>query len=65
MKKIILALLLVPVALCLAYGAVNLFSGVISGEINLLDWIAEHKVALAFAACYTLLTFIGPFRRRT
>lgn len=64
MRKIIVALLMVPVALCLAYGAVNLVGGITSGEINLLTWIAEHKVALAFAACYVFLTFIGPFKRK-
>lgn len=64
MKKIIVALLMVPVALCLAYGAVNLVGGVASGEINLLEWIGEHKVALAFAGCYMLLTFVGPFKRK-
>lgn len=64
MKRIIIALLMVPIALCVAYGGVNLVTDVIDGNLNVLTWVQEHKVILAFVGCYILLTFIGPFKRK-
>ena len=64
MKRIIFALLLVPLALSAAYGGVNLVNDVLSGNLDLLAWIEEHKVILAFVVCYLILTFIGPFKRK-
>ena len=63
MKKILIALILVPIALCLATGGVNIISGIISGDISVLAWIQDHRVILAFIACYIVLTFVGPFKK--
>jgi hypothetical protein len=63
MKRVIYAMLMVPLALCVAYGLVNFGSDVVSGNLNILDWIASHKVILAFMACYIGLQFVGPFKK--
>ncbi len=63
MKRVIYAMLMVPLALCVAYGLVNFGSDIVSGNLNILDWIASHKVILAFLACYIGLQFVGPFKK--
>ncbi len=63
MKRVIYAMLMVPLALCVAYGLVNFGTDIVSGNLNILDWIAGHKVILAFVACYIGLQFIGPFKK--
>lgn len=63
MKRVIYAMLMVPLALCVAYGLVNFGSDIVSGNLNVLDWIASHKVILAFLACYIGLQFVGPFKK--
>lgn len=63
MKRVLYALLLVPVALCVAYGGVNFVSAVIHGDMSILSWIQDHKFILAFVACYVGLQFIGPFKK--
>jgi hypothetical protein len=63
MKRVIYAMLMVPLALCVAYGLVNFGSDIVSGNLNVLDWIANHKVILAFLACYIGLQFVGPFKK--
>ena len=63
MKRAFYALLMVPLALCVAYGVINFGSDLISGNVNLVSWIADHKVILAFVACYVGLSFISPFRK--
>ena len=63
MKRVIYAMLMVPLALCVAYGLVNFGSDIVSGNLNVLDWIASHKVVLAFLACYIGLQFVGPFKK--
>ena len=64
MKRVIFALLLVPLALAAAYGGVNLVTDITSGNVNLLAWIRDHEVIIAFIGCYLLLTYIGPFKRK-
>lgn len=63
MKRVIYAMLMVPLALCVAYGLVNFGTDIVSGNLNILDWIANHKVILAFVACYIGLQFVGPFKK--
>ena len=63
MKRVIYAMLMVPLALCVAYGLVNFGSDIVSGNLNVLDWIASHKVVLAFLACYIGLQFVGSFKK--
>ena len=64
MKRIIYALLMAPVALCVAYVAVNFGSDIINGNLNVIDWIVEHKGFVAFVVCYLGLTFIGPLFKK-
>jgi len=63
MKRIIYALLMVPLALCVAYGLVNFASDIISGELSLIGWVSDHKVLLVFIVCYLGLGLIGPFKK--
>lgn len=63
MKRVIYAMLMVPLALCIVYSLANFASDIVSGNLNILDWIASHKVTLAFLACYIGLQFVGPFKK--
>lgn len=63
MRRVLYAMLMVPIALCVAYGLINFGSDIVSGNLNVFDWIADHKVILAFVGCYLVLQFIGPFKK--
>ena len=63
MKRIIYALIMVPVALAVAYWIGNFGSDVIHGNFNVLEFLTDHKVIIAFAICYVGLQFIGPFKK--
>ena len=64
MKRIIYALLMAPIALCVAYGVINFGSDIIHGNLNLVEWLAAHKMMIAFVACYLGLTFIWPLFKK-
>ena len=63
MKRAIFALLMVPIALCVAYAAINFGTSIINGDVSLMGWIGDHKFILAFVACYIGLQFFGPFKK--
>ena len=63
MKRVIYAMLMVPIALCVAYGVINFGTDIINGDVSFIGWIADHKGILAFVGCYVLLQFIGPFKK--
>lgn len=62
MKKVLCALLLVPIVLSIVYWAIGFGTGLVAGEISLVPWIVEHKILLTFIACFILLGFVGPFK---
>lgn len=62
MKKVLCALLLVPIVLSVGYWAIGFVTGLIAGEISLMAWVVEHKIILTFILCFILLGFIGPFK---
>lgn len=63
MKKVLCALLLVPIVLSVAYWLVNFGTGILTGDVNFVCWIVEHKVLLTFIVCFVLLGFVGPFKK--
>lgn len=63
MKRVIYAMIMVPVALAVAYWIANFGSDVLHGNIDILGFIKDHKVVLAFVVCYIGLQFIGPFKK--
>lgn len=63
MKRVICALLMVPIALCVIHWGVGIFNGISSGELNVFAWIGNHKTLLIFIACYIGLQFVGPFKK--
>lgn len=63
MKKVLFAIFMVPVILILAYWIVNFGSGILTGEVNIVTWVLDHKILLTFIVCYTILSFVGPFKK--
>lgn len=47
-----------PILLLLAYIAVGLVSGVLTGDIDLILWITEHKFLLAIILTWTFVRFV-------
>ena len=63
MKKVLCAILLVPIVLSVAYWIVNFGTGLMTGEVNFVTWIVDHKALLTFIVCFVLLGFVGPFKK--
>lgn len=63
MKKVLCALLLVPIVLSVGYWAAGFITGLLAGEIDLIAWIIAHKILLTFIVCFILLGFVGPFKK--
>ena len=63
MKRIIYALVMVPIALAVAYWIGNFGSDVIHGNIDVVAFLKDHKAIIAFIVCYLGLQFIGPFKK--
>ena len=63
MKRIIYALIMVPVALAVAYWIGNFGADVVNGNFDVLAFLSNHKVIIAFVVCYVGLQFIGPFKK--
>ena len=63
MKRVIYALLMAIVGLCLIYGCIDIAKGLLSGTISLAGWLRDHELILAFIVCYIGLNFVGPFKK--
>ena len=63
MKKVLCAILLVPIVLSVAYWIVNFGTGLMTGEVNFVAWVVSHKALLTFIVCFVLLGFVGPFKK--
>ena len=63
MKKIMVAILLAIIALCVINGVFEIGSDILNGQIHILDWLVDHQLFIAIVICYIGLTYIGPFKK--
>lgn len=63
LKKLLGAIILVPVVILLSLWGVNFISGVLTGEINLVTFIVSHKVIIALVLAYLGFKYLNPFNR--
>ena len=62
-KKILGAIFLIPIVILLAFWGINFILGVLSGNISLIDYIANHKVIIGLVAAYFIYKFLNPFKK--
>lgn len=47
-----------PVILLISYIAVGFVSGIISGEMNLIVWVGDHKLLLAIISTWIIVKLV-------
>lgn len=57
MKRTILVIILLPLIFILANGIIDFGISVLSGEIDLVIWMSEHKVLLVLIAVWSAFKF--------
>ena len=52
MKRVFGGILAIPVILIFSFWCVNLVSGILAGEINMVTFLMEHKIIIACALAF-------------
>ena len=63
LKKLLGAILIVPVVILLSLWGVNFISGVLTGEVNLVTFILDHKILIALVLAYFGFKYLNPFNK--
>ncbi len=50
----------VVLVLMLCYGLISLMVGMATGDMTVINWMAEHKLLLAIIGCWSLMKFVIP-----
>lgn len=61
-KRIIGVVFLVPVAILLGFWCVNFVGAVMAGDINIVSYLLQHKVAIGLILAYFVFKFLNPFK---
>lgn len=52
--------LLILVVFFVACAIVGLITGILTGEIDVIQWVLDHKILLSIAVAYILLKYVVP-----
>lgn len=63
LKRILGAIILVPIVLMFSFWGVNFVAGVLSGEVNLGYWIMDHKFIIGLVVAFFVFKFVNPFKK--
>lgn len=55
--------LLIPVVFLVSLWGVNIVSGVMAGDINVVCFIMEHKLIISIIVAYFVFKFVNPFNK--
>lgn len=62
-KRILGAIILVPIVIIFSMWGVNFISDVAVGEINLGAWLLDHRFIIGLVVAYFVFKFINPFKK--
>lgn len=62
-KRILGAMILVPVIILATFWCVNFTGDVLTGKIDLIAFLIEHKLIISLIAAYFVIRWIHPFRK--
>lgn len=65
LKRILGAMIMVPVILIFAGWGVNLVVDILAGNIDLIAYLQAHKVIIAIIVTYLVFKHVNPFKKNT
>lgn len=63
-KRILGFLILVPIVLILATWVVNVFLGIISGDISIIAFLEANRVLIVIILTFLVFKFLNPFKKQ-
>lgn len=61
-NKMFGGMIVVPLILVFAYGLITLISGILTGEVNIIVWLGEHKLLLACILTWVIVKYATPLK---
>lgn len=63
LKRILGGMILIPIAILLAFWGVNFITGVLSGNVSLSAFLVDHRVLIGLIVAYFVYKWIRPGKK--